>query len=195
MQATQNPEISEIDNVILDVDLIVRRMADFDFRRANRQEITAAMELGEELVKMSLASPSVIAKLHEITEWTAWVTGDPVDGMVLQYPLSPAGEHALRTGTFTPKDPDHDHMCARGEVCSAIYCAIYAGKTHQARKNIMMAAATLRFELTPNLPTFARAATEDGARSMVSLGMIPIEGGLPDLFVQEPISGSRAKAA
>ena len=180
---------------VLDLSLMSRRMADFGFRRANRREIDTAMALGEELVGQKLASPDAIARLDEITKASAWVTGNPVEGLLLQYPLSPAGEQAVRDGTFTPKDPRREHVSAPGEVCSAAYCGIYAGRTHQARKNIMMACATLRFEIGPEIPTFARAATADGARSMRSLGMYPLEGGLPDLFVQEPISGPRAEAA
>ena len=180
---------------ILDLHLLTRRMGDFGFRRADRAEIGVAMALGEELVSQKLASADVIARVDALTEATAWVTGDPIEGLLLQYPLSPAGELAVRNGTFTPKDPRREHISAPGEVCSAAYCGIYAGKTHQARKNIMMACATLRFEIGPEIPTFARAATPDGARSMLSLGMCPLEGGLPDLFVQEPISGPRAEAA
>lgn len=195
MSTTQSPKMPIVHDFFLDRSLMSRRMGDFGFRRGTRCEIDSAMALGEELVGQKLASPEAIAALDELTEVTAWVTGHPVEGLLLQYPLSPAGELAVRDGIFAPKQPAREHISAPGKVCSAIYCAIYAGKTHQARKNIMMACATLRFEIAPEIPTFARAATEDGARSMLSLGMHAVEGGLPDLFVQEAISGPRVEAA
>jgi hypothetical protein len=51
----------------------------------------------------------------------------------------------------------------------------------------------MRVEQFGAVPSFARGATEDGRRSMASLGFSPLEGGLPDLWVQEALAtGSEA---
>ena len=69
---------------------------------------------------------------------------------------------------------------------SAFYVGVYAGKTREARKKIMTASAVLRMEMFGVFPAYARGATEDGRRSMLSLGFQKFEGGLPDLYVQPP---------
>lgn len=59
----------------------------------------------------------------------------------------------------------------------------------------MMAAGITRLEFFAPAPCFARGATEDGKRSMGSLGFHPLEGGLPDLCVQDPLPVSQQQAA
>jgi hypothetical protein len=108
-------------------------------------------------------------------------------------PLSPAGEQAVRDGTYHPADPAPAHLAWQGRDVAGVYIGVYAGATKEARRAVMTAAAVMRVELFAPVPSFARGATEDGKRSMASLGFSPLEGGLPDLWVQEALStGSEA---
>lgn len=166
----------------------------FGFRKAKATELRAGLVMAETLLGAPLAAPDAVERMDEITGYTSWVTGDPVDGIFLTIPLSQAGEAAVRNGTYRPGAPDEAHLCRKDEVCYGFYIGVYAGATHQARKNIMTAAAVLRVQLFAPFPCFARGATEDGVRSMLSLGFTPIEGGLDDLYVQEALIDARAAA-
>ena len=181
---------SSATRLFLDVDLakLKCRAADFGFRLATFQEMNAAMEMAEGLVDVELASASAILEMDRITGMTAWVTGDPVDGVFLPIPLSEAGEAALLNGTYSVATPNPAHLAPQGQHTAAFYTGFYAGSTKEARRKIMMAAATFRMEMFGSVPSYARAATADGKRSMISLGFKPVEGGLPDLYRQEPIA-------
>ena len=94
--------------IVLPAEVAARASA-FDLRQANSHEIKAGIALGERLTGLSLASPEVVSALHEVTGMTAWVTGDPVDGVYLLVPLSPAGLVAVREDTFQPDAPGRTH--------------------------------------------------------------------------------------
>ncbi len=174
---------------------MIQRMKAFDLRPALPGEIAEALVLGEELIKAPLADLSTVRRVQAATGITVWVTGDPLEGLYLIIPLSEAGHESVRNGTFEPENPADADLCHLGDPCHGVYVGIYAGRTKAARRNIMLASATLRCELFGTLPCFARAATEDGARSMISLGFQPLEDSLPDLFVQEPVSQPSGVAA
>lgn len=180
---------------IPDLALLERRAANFGFRRATFDEIDAGVQVAEELMNSSIAHPMNIAAMDAVTQCTAWVTGDPVDGIFLTIPLSIEGEKAVRNGTYTPQSPSFNHLCRKGRHCAGFYIGVYAGRTKQARKNIMTASAVIRVELFSAVPCFARGATDDGIRSMLSLGFHEIEGALPDLYVHEALSSLQSEAA
>ena len=180
---------------LVDIQRVRQRAADFGFRPATYNEIIEGCAVAEELMQSKIAAPAEIARMHEITQMTAWVCGDPVDGIFLTLPLTAAGEAAVRDGSYVPAHPMESHLCPPGGDCRAFYVGVYAGATHAARKSIMTAAAVMRVELFGAFPSFARGATSDGRRSMESLGFVPVSGGLPDLYVQEPLVGRRDEAA
>ncbi|MEM9668301.1 MAG: hypothetical protein AAF950_05190 [Pseudomonadota bacterium] len=180
---------------IVDVTEMRREMGRFGLRCASDLDLPIGIAVTENLIGGSIADLNVIKRLHEATHITAWVTGNPVDGFFIVVPLSKDGEEAVRDGSFLPADPAVSHVCPQGEFCHAVYVGVYAGQTRDARRNIMQASATLRVQLFGTVACFARAATEDGERSMYTLGFGPIEGGLPDLFVQEPLTNSLWSAA
>ncbi len=180
---------------LIDVVRVAEKGAEFGFRRATRSELEQGISLAESLMSSKIASPDAVAEMDRITAMTAWVTGDPVEGIFLTLPLSQKGEAAVRDGSYNPASPDPAHLCANGEGCAAFYIGVYAGATREARRNVMTAAAVMRVELFSAYPCFARGATEDGRRSMKGLGFKPCKGGLADLFVQEaltPVSGELA---
>tara|TARA_X000001316_G_scaffold11823_1_gene4793 strand:- start:1161 stop:1739 length:579 start_codon:yes stop_codon:yes gene_type:complete len=183
MNATQTRKM-----VVANVDPLAfeRRAGDFGFRLATRSELDQAVAMAEELIDGKLASVDSIADMNNWTGMTAWVTGDPVDGIFLTLPLTEAGESAVRDGSYNPAKPLKAHLAKMGRCVSAFYVGVYAGKTYEARKKIMTVSAVLRVEMFGAFPAYARGATADGRRSMESLGFQKFEGGLPDLYVQPP---------
>lgn len=181
--------------VIINIESLVARAADFNMRPASIDEISIGITVAEELMNEKIATFSSVRRMHKHTGMTAWVTGHPVDGVFLILPLTSSGELAVRDGTYHPADPNPAHLCPPGEPCSAMYVGVYAGRTQEARKSVMTSAAVMRIECFASIPCFARGATEDGRRSMESLGLKPYEGGLPDLYVQEALTVSEESAA
>jgi hypothetical protein len=171
------------------------RAGDFGFRLANRNELEVAVAMAESLIHGKLASIDSISDMNERTGMTAWVTGNPVDGIFLTIPLTAAGEAAVRDGSYNPANPSPAHLSVQGRDVAAFYVGVYAGESREARKKIMIASAVLRVEMFGVFPAYARGATEDGIRSMLSLGFQDFEGGLPDLFVQPPVEQVLDKAS
>ena len=190
MNATRNGILSKMH---VDIVRVTARAADFGFRHASIAELTEGIRLAESLMGSSIATPEAVMRMDVVTGMTAWVTGNPVEGIFLVLPLSPAGEQAVREGTYCPADPAPAHLAWQGRDVAGVYIGVYAGATKEARRAVMTAAAVMRVEMFAQVPSFARGATDDGKRSMASLGFSPLEGGLPDLWVQEALtSGSEA---
>ncbi|WP_155838307.1 hypothetical protein [Hyphomonas beringensis] len=182
MNATQAREVATAN---VDISAVVARARDFGFRLGTYEELKAGVALAEELMNSKLASVDAIARMNDHTGMTAWVTGDPVEGIFLTLPLTVAGEEAVRNGTYSPADPDLAHLAKQGRDVAAFYVGVYAGKTYEARKSIMTASAVMRVDQFGAFRSYARGATADGRRSMESLGFQRFEGGLPDLYVQQ----------
>lgn len=174
---------------------LVLQAASLGFRRANFVEICAGMRLAEQLTGQPMTSPESIIWLDSLTCMAAWVTGDPVEGVFITVPLTADGTAAVRDGSFAPSWPALAHIAVDGDPCHGVYIGVYAGATKTARKAVMTAAGIIRVKLFAAVPCFARGATEDGKRSMTSLGFGPIDGGLSDLYVQEPLTLPQEKAA
>ncbi|WP_018147290.1 hypothetical protein [Henriciella marina] len=163
-------------------------MGKYDLRRAGAAELAETLRLGERLIDGELASPEVVATVDAITQMTIWNTGDPISGIFLVVPVTEAGREAVEDGSFNPGDPAVRHIAPANTPVFGVYCGIYAGATREARKSVLMSAGDLRLNAFAAVPTYARGATEDGARSMLALGYRPFEGGLKDLFISDPVS-------
>ncbi len=170
-------------------------MANFGWRTANEKEIPKMLALGERLINDRLISPETLAHLHDLTGITAWVFGDPVEGLVISVPLTEAGLDAVQDNEFVAKSPDDAHVAAAGQPCAAVYIGIYAGETKEARKAVMSGAGVIRMAVFAQVPCFARAATEDGARSMESLGWTPAGFGADKLWMQGALVVPEQKVA
>lgn len=180
---TQKPHIT------YDLEAHRRDLGAFGFRLAEETEIAETLILAERLLNTTLTPEPIVRAAHEYCGGAVWVLGKaPITGFILSLPLSQAGEAAMRDGTFKPTDPDYAHIARHGETMYGSYCWVYGGERHEDRKAVMMASGTVRLELVPMLPVFARGATEDGVRSAYSLGMVPFHDSLPDLFVQEALT-------
>lgn len=179
----------------IDYDGLARRAAEFGFRRASFPDLEAGMALAEQLTGKAMATPASVHWIDALTGMAAWVTGDPVDGVFITVPLSQEGLGAVRDGTFQTSWPALAHLACEGAPCAAVYIGVYAGATKDARRRVMMSAGVTRVEFFAAVPVFARGATEDGQRSMASLGFAPVEGGLPDLWGQDPLPVQKEQAA
>jgi len=172
---------------ILDRDAIITGMGAFGWRLAKSSEHVEMMALAEKLLGSQLTSAETIEWIHSVTGSTSWICGDPIDGIFIIVPVSPAGLEAIQTGEFDPSGPEKSHLAALGQTCSGVYVGAYAGATHEARKNVMMATVTMRVEGYGQVPAFARGATDDGVRSMESLGFQPAGFGADKLWMQPPV--------
>lgn len=181
---------------IVDHDEMLAGMGSFGWRIATSEEHGPMMALAERLLNADLTSAAMIEWINSVTRMTSWVFGkDPLEGTFLIVPVSPDGLKALQTGAFNPGDPKQAHLAALGMPCAGVYVGAYAGDTHDARKAVMTATAILRVNVFGQVPAFARAATEDGARSMVSLGFKPAGFGADKLWMQPVITRPEEKVA
>ena len=169
---------------VVDRAKMAEQMGLFGWRSAAPQEIPELVALGESLIGDKLADAETVERVQGVTGITAWAFGAPIEGIVLSVPLSVAGLAALQNNEFQPGSPDDAHIAALGTPCAACYIGIYAGATHAARKAVMTGAGVIRMGLFSQVPCFARAATEDGARSMQSLGWAPATFGPDKLWMQ-----------
>ena len=180
---------------VVDQSKMFELMANFGWRPANEKEIPEMLALGERLINDRLISPETLAHLHDLTGITAWVFGDPVEGLVISVPLTEAGLDAVQDNEFVAKTPDDAHVAAVGQPCAAVYIGIYAGETKEARKAVMSGAGLIRMAIYAQVPCFARAATDDGARSMESLGWTPAGFGADKLWMQGALVVPEQKVA
>ncbi len=162
-------------------------MGRYGLRRCPIKHVVPALRVGEQLLGAKLASAEVVSTLDAITQMTIWVTGQPVQGLYLIVPLTEEGRLGVETADFNPVDPALRHIAPANTPIFGLYVGVYAGATKDARRNIMAASASVRAKLYAPVPCYARAATDDGARSMTSLGFRPLSGGLADLFVFDPL--------
>lgn len=180
---------------VVDLEQMNELMGGFGWRSATAPEIPILVELGERLINDRLADAPTIERVHNATKISAWAYGDPIEGLVLCVPLSEAGLIALQANEFHPGNPAAQHIAAAGEMCAGCYIGIYAGATHDARKAVMTGAGVIRMGIFSQVPCFARAATEDGARSMESLGWAPAGFGPDKLWMQGALSAPARKVA
>ena len=181
---------------IVDHDEMLAGMGSFGWRIATSEEHGPMMALAEKLLNSQLTSAETIEWINSVTQMTSWVYGkDPLEGAFLIVPVSPKGLEALQTGEFNPGAPDESHLAALGTLCAGAYVGAYAGATHEARKAVMTATAIMRVKVFGQVPAFARAANEDGARSMVSLGFKPAGFGADKLWMQPVINRPEEKVA
>lgn len=178
-----------------DLATMERDMLSFGLRRPTQKELMLGIEVTESLLGQKIADQAVIERLQSRTRITAWVIGDPVDGLYIIVPLTSDGEVSVRNSTFDPANPLDIHVAAYGQSCSAVYVGVYAGASKASRRSIMAASAILPMKLFGPVSCFARAASKDGARSMSGLGFTPVLGGLPDLYVFEPTAPAETTAA
>lgn len=180
---------------VLDREEIIKGMEAFGWRLAKPAEHAEMMALAEKLLASELTSAETINWINSITGTTSWIHGDPIDGIFIIVPVSPEGLKAIHSGAFDPSGPDKHHLAALGQTCAGVYVGAYAGATHDARKAVMMATVTMRVDGYGQVPAFARGATDDGVRSMQSIGFHPAGFGADKLWMQPPVRRPARDAA
>jgi hypothetical protein len=170
-------------------------MGAFGWRLAKPSEHAEMMALAEALLGSALTSAETINWINSVTGTTSWIHGDPIDGIFIIVPVSPEGLSAIQSGEFDPSGPNKDHLAALGQTCAGVYVGAYAGANHDARKAVMMATVTMRVEGYGQVPAFARGATDDGVRSMESIGFHPAGFGADKLWMQPPVRKPERDAA
>jgi hypothetical protein len=182
-------------SIHIDYSAFEAEMNTYGLRLASMDEIPPAVAIAEALVGEAMVPASAVQEVHTLTGCSAWVSGCPVDGVLLLVPLSDTGLAAVRSGLFDPGGGVVEYYCVRGERCFGVYIGVYAGRTREARGSLMRGSAAARVSIFGEVACFARAATEDGARSMASLGFAPAGFGARDLWVQEAVSAPGRKVA
>ncbi|MFN7054738.1 hypothetical protein [Hyphomonas sp.] len=171
----------------IDYTRLALRAAEAGFRQPDFAELSEGLRLAERLTGQAMATPHSITWIDSLTGMSAWVTGEPVNGVFIAVPLTAEGVTAVRGGSFMPGWPALAHVCEAGAPCAGVYIGVYAGATKETRRRVMGAAAIVRVDIFGPVPCFARGATEDGKRSMASLGFVPVQGAMSDLWAQEPL--------
>ena len=124
MEATRNCKESTIH---VDIVRVERRARELGFRHASIGELAEGIRLAESLMGAKIATPDAVMRMDVVTGMTAWVTGDPIEGVFLVLPLSPAGEQAVRDGTYCPADPAPAHLAWQAREahvsCIPLTCA------------------------------------------------------------------------
>ncbi|MEL6861655.1 MAG: hypothetical protein AAGL11_07445 [Pseudomonadota bacterium] len=181
---------------VVDHQKMLDGMGAFGWRVATSDEHEPMMALAEKLLGSQLTKAKEIERINSITQMTSWVFGEEeIEGIFIVVPLSPEGLEALKTADFDPSGPDAAHLAALGTPCAGVYTGAYAGTTYDSRKAVMTATAIVRVQVFGQVPAFARAATEDGARTMVSLGFAPAGFGADKLWMQPVINRPEREVA
>lgn len=183
---------------VLNRDEIIKGMGAFGWRLAKPTEHTEMMALAEKLLNSELTSAETINWINSVTGSTSWIFGTPgeaIEGIFIIVPVSPEGLKAIQSGEFDPSGPEKGHLAALGQTCAGVYVGAYAGATHEARKAVMMATVTMRVDGYGQVPAFARGATDDGVRSMESIGFHPAGFGADKLWMQPPVRRPKKDAA
>ncbi len=159
-------------------------------RVARQDEIPAAHRLAEELVGMTLAPVSASVAAHARTKASVWVLdGHPppeghggITGVLVNLPLTAAGEIAILLGRFSAHAPDPEHLCAPGDPVSAMYIWFTGGSDLRGKTAVMRTAFAWRDGAYGGLRAYSRAATGGGARGLASLRFAPLELSHPGMM-------------
>ncbi len=166
-------------------------MAPYGVRKCKPSEIVPALKLGESLVGRKLARAEVVYTLDTITGMSIWVTGQPISGLYVSVPLTYEGRVAAEKGQFIPEDPVLSHVAPARTPIHGSYLGVYAGATKEARRAIMKASITARETHFSGVPSYARAATQEGERAMLEMGFRRLDETAPGMFVLDPLTGWR----
>lgn len=94
-------------------------------------------------------------------------------GLLACFPLNHEGCAQLTTGGFDAVDVDFSLIAAPGKTPAAYYGWGYAASTKEGGRAVVKASLHIQRELYWAAPTFARAVTDAGKRSLCSIGFAP----------------------
>ncbi len=170
----------------LNLEEMTGRAATYGFRHARYDEVYDGLQIAEAATGGRLSSAAALSYVDSVTQMSNWVTGEPVDGVMVVAPVSDLGALALLDGSFDVERPLKIWLSHRGRHCAGLYIGIVAGKSLETRRRLMMMLSVLRAEFFSDVYCFARGVTDEGRRAMRSLGMTPHPTEASCLFAQAP---------
>lgn len=179
----------------LDLERLTERAARFGLRHARYDELCEGMKIATDVTGEDLSLPDALSYVDSVTQMSNWVTGDPVDGILVAAPLTDIGVTALLDGQFTVERPLKLWLSQRGRDCAGLYIGVIAGQSPDTRRRLMMATAVFRSEFFSDVYCFARGVTDEGRRAMLSLGMQPYPDKASSMYIQKPLLDHRGVAA
>jgi hypothetical protein len=132
----------------------------------------ATSELGP-----GLASLEEIMRVDGLTGAAIWTTrrNSAVSGFLAPLALTLEGRDALISGAFDAARIERRWVAPMGAPLAGFYCWCLAGKDQATRGGLVLALRSLVDQHFPDLPFFARASSEAGARIMRRLGFFPFD--------------------
>jgi len=133
---------------------------------ASDAEIEAGRQLAEAKIGDGVAAISTLRAVQEITGSSVFVVrkGANVTGLTAFFLLRESGMRALEALRFDTATVDLDHVCRPHEPPAGGYAWGFVADNEFAAGLVVNASVMVRETLFWNLPGYARAATDDGAR-------------------------------
>ncbi len=152
------------------------------FHLASPDEIARGRAAAARLVGANIASVETLLRIQSRTACCAFVATDPEGRLIAAVsglPLNHAALAPLESGRFDGVSPPQALVARPQDMVAALYLWGAAGLTWRGRTLALAASVALQREVYPNLPCYARGATNDGERALAQrMGARPAAGGL-----------------
>ncbi len=159
---------------------------------ARAEDIASVHHLATDLLDVRIAPMSLLETIRQHNPITLFVTHPPqsnrsdgVTGFLALLPLTKAGVDALWDGSFDALAVETRWIVTPREKPHGVYVWGVGAKTARARAHIWGLARYLEQNVYPELPHFARPATERGVALMRVRGYCPLarlRPGSPETF-------------
>jgi hypothetical protein len=132
---------------------------------ADARDFAEMRALAARLIGPDIASEETLGAIHARTGYGFYVVREEgaIAAVLALIMLNHAGLAVMRRGVFDTLSPSPLHACGPFEEPAAVYGWGVAGSSRQTATAIANACRTAR-EAAPELPFFARAATDAGRR-------------------------------
>lgn len=147
-------------------------------------DIVFAREVGAKMIGPNLADSATLIECQRIAGAVVfgYRESDDLTGMMALLPLGAAALSQLENATFDACDLDLDLIARPGEKPACYYAWGIAATSKNAARALIQASAALHTQLFWSIPSFTRAATDDGLRVMSSFGYRPFADADPRLL-------------
>lgn len=137
--------------------------------------IRLARALAANLISEHIASADTFIAVQRIVGNAVFGCreANALTGLLACFPVTKEGCVQIMRGDFDAVDVDLGLIAAPGEAPAAYYGWGYAASTKEGGRAVVKASLHVQRELYWALPTFARAVTDAGKRSLCSIGFTP----------------------